>query len=207
MGVLLAIAARRRNALASASVALTAWTGAYADPAALAQSAAPEAARPTAAVADAASVYEVRAGDTLSEIAMRHAVGVARLVEANQLPDADRIGVGQHLRIPVAAGDDPAHALVAEAAELYRNARFDLALERTRQARALLDADAGSLAPEPRRALGARAAFISGCALAAFNENDRAAEAFSQVHALDPHFEPPAGWLSPRLERLYRARP
>jgi hypothetical protein len=31
-------------------------------------------------------------------------------------------------------------------------------------------------------------------------------EAFQRVHALDPDFEPPRGWLSPRLEQLFATR-
>ena len=114
------------------------------------------------------------------------------------MPDADRIAVGQQLRIPSpSAGAHRTEALVEQAADLYRSARFELALERARQAEAMLAGRDSSL--------GARAAFIAGCSLAAFGENERAIEAFTRVRALDPHFDPPQGWLSPRLEKLYLA--
>ena len=48
----------------------------------------------------AGAAYTVRAGDTLSEIALEHGVSVGELVEANGISDPDRIVVGQTLRIP-----------------------------------------------------------------------------------------------------------
>lgn len=48
----------------------------------------------------ATSSYLVRSGDTLSGIAARTGRTVGELVEANDLVDADRIFVGQRLRVP-----------------------------------------------------------------------------------------------------------
>ncbi|MDH3295291.1 MAG: LysM peptidoglycan-binding domain-containing protein, partial [Acidimicrobiia bacterium] len=50
--------------------------------------------------------YEVKAGDTLSEIAVSVGVTSKQLVQANGLPDANRIRVGQKLLLP--AGSAPA---------------------------------------------------------------------------------------------------
>src|SRR5438128_2622941 len=72
-------------------------------------------------------------------------------------------------------------------------------LGRAREAEALLAARQDHAA----RSLAARAAFVTGSALAAYRESARAREAYARVRALDPTFEPPAGWLSPRLEALY----
>jgi LysM repeat protein/peptidoglycan hydrolase-like protein with peptidoglycan-binding domain len=51
--------------------------------------------------------YRVRAGDTLSKIASRNHVTVDVLVQANALPNPDRIGVGQMLSIPREAPPKP----------------------------------------------------------------------------------------------------
>ena len=59
--------------------------------------------RPAAAVAApsrAESVYVVKSGDTLSEIALKHGVKTAAILEANELKDANKIAVGQKLKIP-----------------------------------------------------------------------------------------------------------
>lgn len=47
-----------------------------------------------------ARTYTVKAGDTLSAIAARYGTTVGKLVLANGIRDADRIGVGQVLKIP-----------------------------------------------------------------------------------------------------------
>ncbi|MBN1246602.1 MAG: LysM peptidoglycan-binding domain-containing protein, partial [Anaerolineae bacterium] len=57
------------------------------------------------------AVYEVMAGDTLSEIAARYDLGVGDLLTANGLSDGDLITVGQPLVLPI---DGPV-AAVAEA--------------------------------------------------------------------------------------------
>jgi hypothetical protein len=44
--------------------------------------------------------YTVRAGDTLSEIAERHGVGVAVIAQYNHIDDANALRAGQPLRIP-----------------------------------------------------------------------------------------------------------
>ncbi|MDW3218418.1 MAG: LysM peptidoglycan-binding domain-containing protein [Acidimicrobiales bacterium] len=64
---------------------------------------APDASSPSA-VGDGAGVHVVTAGDTLSAIARRFGVSIARLVEANDLDDPDRIVEGQTIRVnaPVA---------------------------------------------------------------------------------------------------------
>jgi LysM repeat protein len=52
----------------------------------------------------AASEYRVRSGDTLSEIADRHDVSVASLMQFNDIGDEDIIRTGATLRIPRAGG-------------------------------------------------------------------------------------------------------
>ena len=46
------------------------------------------------------STYVVQPGDTLSSIALGHGTDVGSLVEANSLPDANLLSVGQQLRMP-----------------------------------------------------------------------------------------------------------
>jgi LysM repeat protein len=172
----------------------------------------------------------VRAGETLGSIAKLYGVEVGQLAQLNQLRDVDHIEVGQHLRIPdrprrmadstiergarpdtqrpanppVGARRDPgiarARALLDQATADYREARFEAALAKAREAESAL---AGSGDPGPDPALRARAAFVQGSALAALGERERAGESFARVHELDPHFEPPPGWLSPSLQELY----
>jgi LysM repeat protein len=105
---------------------------------------------------------------------------------------------------PAPAAPDPtlarAQAFVDEAIEHYRSARFELALASAREAEALLVDQPDARAA---RTLGARAAFVAGSAHAGLGERDRAVGSFARVRALDPAFEPPPGWLSPRLEALY----
>jgi LysM repeat protein len=94
-----------------------------------------------------------------------------------------------------------AKALVDSAAADYRAAWFERALDRAQQAETRIarsdDRDA--------QLLGARAAFVKGSAQAALGRDDQAKASFARVHELDPGFEPPKGWLSPRLEQLYLA--
>jgi LysM repeat protein len=196
----------RIDALLAVALALVACAAPPTPPALPPDPPPPVAVRAEPAADAVAAVHVVRRGETLSQIAEGYAVDVDRLAHANELRDADRIAVGQHLRIPAAsAGTARAEALVEHAADLYRNARFELALKRAEQAQMILAARGSSPPEEPQRALGARAAFITGCALAAFGENERAIAAFSEARALHPQFEPPEGWLSPRLEALYLA--
>lgn len=56
------------------------------------------AASSTSSTADA--IYTVTFGDTLSKIAVRYGVSSASLVEANGLPNANHVWIGQKLRIP-----------------------------------------------------------------------------------------------------------
>jgi murein DD-endopeptidase MepM/ murein hydrolase activator NlpD len=144
----------------------------------------------------------VRPGDTLTGIAAIYSIDVDRLVLANDLHDADRIRVGQTLQIPARFEATYPEALVEAAARAYRNARFELAIERAERAQEMLEREPED---ERGRALSARAAFIAGCATAAFGDDERTVAAFARVRALDPGFTPPTGWLSPRLEKLYLA--
>jgi LysM repeat protein len=156
-------------------------------------------------------VHLVRAGETLREIADRYRVRVSTIRQLNRIGDPDRIVVGQRLRLPQEANPSSrptpastrppaptrAQALLVEAEEHYLAARFEPALERSREADVLLKRESD------RSKLRARAAFVAGSALAGLGEEQRASEQFARVHALDSRFEPPAGWLSPRLGALY----
>jgi N-acetylmuramoyl-L-alanine amidase len=53
-----------------------------------------------------AATYVVQPGDTLSAIAQRHGTTVDELTAANDLPDPDRIRVGQPLELPTAPAAD-----------------------------------------------------------------------------------------------------
>ena len=44
--------------------------------------------------------HQVRAGDTLSELAVRYGVSTAEIARYNAIPDPDKLYVGQMLRIP-----------------------------------------------------------------------------------------------------------
>jgi len=162
-------------------------------------------------------VHVVRAGETLSELALRYRVRTSAIRQLNCILDPDRIEVGQRLRLPREASLSPARsagkrppagkrptaptrveALLIDAEEQYMAARFERALERAQQAEALLEG-------ESDRSNRARAAFIAGSALVGLGEEQRASEEFARVRALDSRFEPPAGWLSPRLGAFYRS--
>jgi LysM repeat protein len=148
------------------------------------------------------SVHVVRPGETLSRIAAAYSIDVDRIALINGLHDADRIRAGQSLQIPAPSETVRPEALVEEASEAYRKARFEIAIARAQTAEAVLDTQSD----DPlQRALHARAAFIAGCATAAFGDDERAVAAFARVHSFDPAFTPPDGWLSPRLEKLYLA--
>jgi LysM repeat protein len=68
---------------------------------------APTAPLPTATPTLATVQHEVKAGETLGEIAKVYDVTVEVIVEANGLPDADEISVGQLLAIPVSGPVSP----------------------------------------------------------------------------------------------------
>ena len=75
-------------------------------------------------VAIGADEVLVRPGDTLTAIARRHALTVARLVELNDLPDPNRIFAGQRLRVasagkPAAPTASPAAAASAPKARVH----------------------------------------------------------------------------------------
>jgi LysM repeat protein len=96
----------------------------------------------------------------------------------------------------------PARALLDRAVADYRAARFERAIERARESQQAL----APLADLPAaRELDARAAFVEGSALVARGDEARARQAFERVHAGDPDFDPPRGWLSPRIEQVYRS--
>ncbi len=54
--------------------------------------------------------YVVKSGDTLYEIAHAHGLGWKVLMEANGLTSRSRLRIGQHLLIPVKAGEEPRKA-------------------------------------------------------------------------------------------------
>jgi LysM repeat protein len=73
--------------------------------------------------------YEVRSGETLSSIAKRFGVTVWALVEANDLPDANRIYAGQKLTIPgyvpmdtAATRPEPVQDLASDLGDTFRYA-------------------------------------------------------------------------------------
>ena len=61
----------------------------------------------TAAIEGETTTYTVRPGDTLSAIAARYNTTVGALASLNGIVNADRIGVGQELRVPAAATETP----------------------------------------------------------------------------------------------------
>jgi LysM repeat protein/peptidoglycan hydrolase-like protein with peptidoglycan-binding domain len=56
------------------------------------------------------AIHRVRAGETLSELALRYDLTVEALVEANDLGDANQIWVGQALKLPKRATEEKLHA-------------------------------------------------------------------------------------------------
>jgi LysM repeat protein len=106
---------------------------------------------------------------------------------------------------PARSAPDPrlerARGLVDRAVADYRAARFEAGLARAREAEEAL----GDLDGRDARRVSARAAFVTGSLYAARGEDERATESFTRVRQLDPSFEPPSGWLSPRLAKLYAA--
>ncbi len=156
-------------------------------------------------------LHVVLAGETLSEIAVHYRVLVSELHALNSILDPDRIEVGQRLFLPSDAvvpsraliprrsrpAPTRAQALMAEAEAHYQAAQFERALALSQEARALMEDESN------RSKQLAHAAFLAGSALAGLGDEQRASEEFDRVHALDAHFEPPDGWLSPRLGILY----
>ena len=61
---------------------------------------APRPVAPAPAPSRTETVYVVKSGDTISEIALKHGVKTAAILEANGLKDANKISVGQKLKIP-----------------------------------------------------------------------------------------------------------
>ena len=56
---------------------------------------------PTEAIPSGFEVYIVQQGDTLYEIAVQFGIFVNAIVEANDIPDRDRLSVGDRLLIPI----------------------------------------------------------------------------------------------------------
>ena len=77
----------------------------------------------TAAVASplsvAASTYVIRPGDSLNEIAVRHATTIAALAAANQIVDAAALRPGQLLQIPDSTLSVPAYTAAGANVDLY----------------------------------------------------------------------------------------
>jgi len=176
--------------------------------------------------AGAQRIYRVQPGDTLSAIAARHTLPVSTIVERNRLPDS-ALQPGQVLRMPdetplpasplarIDSGPSPsgeaslrrirADALLGVAEEQYRAAHFELALERARDALLLLEGDEDREEREKRGSdLRPRIHFIEGSALAGLGQDEAAREAFARARSIDPGFDPPSEWLSPRIRSLYR---
>lgn len=163
------------------------------------------------AAATAERVHVVSDGESLSAIAAHYRVSVWDLYAKNDLDDPNRIEVSQRLLLPSDAivpteplrvrpnprASSRATILLAEAEAHYRAARFDQALAVSQEARLLMEAESD------RSTQLARAAFLAGSALAGLGDEQRASAEFRRVHALDDRFEPPDGWLSPRLAVLY----
>lgn len=72
-----------------------------------------------------ASTYIVHPGDTLADIAVRHATTVEALAIANELADPATIRVGQLLQIPDAHLALPAYTITAERSDSYTVATGD----------------------------------------------------------------------------------
>ncbi|MGD2104953.1 MAG: LysM domain-containing protein, partial [Anaerolineae bacterium] len=74
--------------------------------------------------------YTVRPGETLSLIAARYGCTVEEIVNANDMISADRISVGQTIRIPVQpAVTGPALKLIPNSDLVYGPAFIDFELE------------------------------------------------------------------------------
>ena len=136
------------------------------------------------------------------------AVSAARGAASAAPPPAARVAPRPEPAAAPPAEPDPnvgrAQTMVDGAVDDYRSARFERALDKTTGAELLLAQSSDPAA----QSLGARAAFVKGSALAALGQRERAVRSFARVHELDGGFEPPSGWLSPRLEELYvAARP
>ena len=156
-------------------------------------------------------LHVVLAGETLSEIAVHYRVHVSELHALNSILDPDRIEVGQRIFLPLDAvvpsrpliprrsrfAPTRAQVLMAEAEAHYQDAQFERALALSQEARDLMEDESD------RSKQLAHAAFLAGSALAGLGDEQRASEEFNRVHALDAHFEPPEGWLSPRLGILF----
>jgi LysM repeat protein len=160
-------------------------------------------------------VHRVGTDESLDQIAARYGVSATAIARENRLRDPHRLQVGRPLVLPVGARLPPpppagttdeaviarGRALIGRAEQHYFAARFESAKRDARQAESLL-------AGRPDGAeLRARALFVLASAQAGLGEEREAERTFAAVRAADPRFEPPRGWLSPRLEELYRGVP
>jgi LysM repeat protein len=155
-------------------------------------------------------VHRARPGETLRTIADRYDVPVSTIARGNGLSPDATLPAGRQLVMPREATLPPprasratestrrARALLDTAADQYRAANFESAVKSAQEGDALLQQSAGA------ETLLAKLAFVRGCALAGLGDDDGALASYARVHTLDPDFRPPDGWLSPRLETLYR---
>lgn len=167
--------------------------------------------------------HRVRPGESAQGVARRYGVALSTILIVNRLTSADRIRPGtelvlpRHARLPpprevaaraptASAPDAPrtgegeregerAEGLLESAESLYLSAHFEQAREHAGRAEALAVDDGA-------RGLSARASFVRGAALAGLGDDDAAVEAFAKICDYDCGFEPPAAWVSPRIEAL-----
>jgi len=160
-------------------------------------------------------LHRVAPGESLGEIAARYRISPRAIARENHLRDPGPLPVGRTLVLPadarLPAPPPPAtqeesviargRALVGEAEQHYFAARFESAKRDARKAESLL------LGQPEGDALRARALFVLASAQAGLGEEREAIRSFAAVRVAYPGFEPPQGWLSPRLEQLYRGEP
>jgi len=90
----------------------------------------PDATRPSAVDAAQDQTYVVVPGDTLSQISLRFGVTVESIIQANRLPDATTLTVGQTLLIPTAIQvTGPAFKIIPDSELVYgpHSGAFDVA--------------------------------------------------------------------------------
>jgi LysM repeat protein len=96
-----------RGAPPTFASSIRSWAAPAPVPTAAAQSTPAVAAPVPAERSETSELYTVAAGDTLSQIAERYAVGVNVLAAANQLTDANVLRPGAQLRIPAGVAGSP----------------------------------------------------------------------------------------------------
>lgn len=117
---------------------------------------------PAITVSAPQALYQVKAGETLTEIARRNGMSVEILAAANNLPDRDRIRAGQVLKVPsecVVHSVRPGETL-SDIARMYR---VDINVIGSRNGLANLDRiTVGQKINVPYSARGAEQTFVSG---------------------------------------------